>query len=406
MQMYQAYTDMPDAPNHWLLAAFMNLTIIQSYVYLIFKRKSFYIDKAELLNTFAPLVNIQLIILYFFAVFHKLNADFFNTEASCAVRFLILQNNYYNILPPDKIFLTINIYLTVFIEALIPLLLIFRRSRNWGILLGLVFHCILAYNPLNGFYDFSATVFALYLLFTSTSFSNQIYQLYQKFKRQKTALKRKLLQFKLRNLFFFAGSVGLLVALVHYYNREFEDYFRHLVWTGYSVSFIVIFMLAMRSGDASEKPKAFSFAHFSLMIIPVIVFVNGLCPYLGLKTESSYAMFSNLRTEGGITNHFIVPASTQIFDYQKDVIEIVSSSDPFLQRMAQEQKLLVYFQFRRYVRKSRVQQVSYKRNGVPATFDRSKASANDPMLRKENGMLEKIMQFRYFYKDGTQLCLH
>ncbi|MBC3539179.1 hypothetical protein ACFSC6_05675 [Rufibacter sediminis] len=406
MQMFQASLDMPGISNHWILTAFVNITILHAYVYLIIKRKSFYIDKVEFLNTFAPLVKIELIILYFYAVFHKLNAGFFDTEFSCAVRFILVQNNYYNILPSDKALLALNIYATLIIESIIPIMICIRKTRYWGLLLGLVFHFIIAYNPINGFYDFSSAVFALYFLFTSTTFSHKIQSLYNNFISRKVILKKHLLQFNLVNFALFAVSILFMLFLVYYYNKVFQDYFRHIVWTTYGLGFIIIFMLSMNVKEKNNETKTFSFAHYSLLFIPILVFLNGLCPYLGLKTESSYAMFSNLRTEAGISNHYIIPASAQIFDYQKDIVEIVSTSEYHLQNVAKADKLMTFFQFRRFVRTERPEFVTYKRNGVLKTFELSKATASHELYQKENYLLEKIMFYRYFNRNGVQECSH
>ncbi|TXK52115.1 hypothetical protein FVR03_02300 [Pontibacter qinzhouensis] len=406
MQMYQAYAELPVISNHWLITTFVNLTILQAFVYLIVKRRSFYIDKAELLDTFAPLVKMELIVLYFYAVFHKLNAGFFDTESSCAVEFLMLQNNYYNILPSSKTLLTLNIYATLLIETLIPVLIIIRRTRAWGILLGLLFHCVLAYNPINGFYDFSSMIFALYFLFTGTKFSNNVYAHYEKFLRRKINIKNQLLQFNLLNFVLFVFSVVCLLLLVHYYNKLFQDYFRHIVWTLYSLTYIVIFALSIRSAEKPDRSNSFTFAHYSLLLFPVLVFLNGLCPYLGLKTEASYAMFSNLRTEAGETNHYLVPASTQLFDYQKDVVEIKGSTDPELQQLAESGKLLTFFQFRTMVRNTMPVEITYVRNGEPQVFELHQASLSPELLQKDWFVLEKLMRFRTFYRNGYSPCSH
>ncbi|WP_207432125.1 hypothetical protein [Sabulibacter ruber] len=406
MQIFRVGLDLPGVSNHWLLTSFVNLTIIHSFLYLVIKRKTFYIDKVEFLETFAPLVKIEVIVLYFYAVFHKLNAGFFDTEFSCAVRFLLVQNNYYNILPSDKYLLTLNIYATLVIESLIPLLLLFRKTRYVGILVGLVFHFIIAYNPINGFYDFSSFVFALYFLFTSNSFSSKINTLYTKAIRRKVALKNQLLQFNLVNFTLFAFSIVFVMILVYVYNKAFQDYFRHILWTTYGLAFIIIFAMSMGTKEKKEEKNPFAISHYSLILIPLIVFLNGLCPYLGLKTESSYAMFSNLRTEDGISNHFIIPASVQVFDYQKDIVEVVSSSEYHLQHLADEKKLVPYFQFRRFVRMERPEYVKYIRNGKPYTFELSKASANHELFQKSNYFMEKVMYYRYYNKSGAQECRH
>ena len=348
LQLYHVYSSMPSVSNHWLLTALVNLTILHALVYLIIKRKTFYIDKVEFLETFAPLVKIELIILYFYAVFHKLNSGFFDTSGSCAVEFILQQNGYYNFMSSAKSLLTLNIYFTLLVETLIPVLICIRKTRYWGILLGLLFHCAIAYNPINGFYDFSSFVFAIYFLFTGTSFSDKISSIFRNFKSRKSHFKDKLLQFNLVNLAIFAVILAGSVAAIYIANKEFSDFFRHIIWTAYSGIFIIAFIMTMaaRKNDKQAESPSFSVAHYSLLLVPFLVFLNGLCPSLGLKTESSYAMFSNLRTEGGTTNHYIMPASLQLFDYQKDVVEIVSSTSPDLQSLADHENLIVFYRFK------------------------------------------------------------
>jgi hypothetical protein len=58
-------------------------------------------------------------------------------------------------------------------------------------------------------------------------------------------------------------------------------------------------------------------------LIPLLALVNGATSYLGLKTVANYSMFSNLRTEGGQTNHVLIPAG-QFFvaEYQNDLAHV------------------------------------------------------------------------------------
>ncbi len=408
LQLFDVYASMPGASNHWLLTALVNLTILHTLVYLIIKRKTFYIDKAEFIETFAPLVKIELIILYFYAVFHKLNAGFFDTEASCAVEFILHQNGYYKFMPSAKTLLTLNIYFTLAVETLIPVLICIRKTRYWGILLGLLFHCAIAYNPINGFYDFSSFVFALYFLFTSTSFTDKIHTLYSKFNSRKGVVKEKLLRFNLANLAIFGLILLGGVVLIYVSTKAFNDFFRHIVWTAYSLTFIIVFVLSMfsKGGEKNEKKRTFSVAHFSLLLIPLVVFLNGLCPYLGLKTETSYAMFSNLRTEGGVSNHFIMPASLQIFNYQKDVVEVLYSTSPELQKAADNERMLVFYNFKQFVMWNNPERVEYIRNGKRHVFEASKAQANDELLQQEPYLAAKLLSFRYFKKNGAQACAH
>jgi hypothetical protein len=66
--------------------------------------------------------------------------------------------------------------------------------------------------------------------------------------------------------------------------------------------------------------------------IPTLLFVNGLSPYLGIKNTLSYSMYSNLRTEADLSNHWIVPSSVQAFDNLRDLVQVIDSSDPDLQQ--------------------------------------------------------------------------
>jgi hypothetical protein len=159
--------------------------------------------------------------------------------------------------------------------------------------------------------------------------------------------------------------------------------------------------------EAENKtaPLSFSIPHLSFAILPVVVFLNGLSPYLGLKTENSYAMFSNLRTEGNISNHYIMPTSFQIFDFQKDMVEIVSSSDPRLQLLANENKLMVFFSFKNYVAQVRPERIEYIRNGQNHTFLLSSTDSGEPLL-KSNPILKKLLNFRTISKTEPQPCSH
>jgi hypothetical protein len=159
--------------------------------------------------------------------------------------------------------------------------------------------------------------------------------------------------------------------------------------------------------DVQSKTDTLSFSipHISFAILPIIVFLNGLSPYLGLKTENSYAMFSNLRTEGNISNHYIIPTSFQVFDFQKDLVEIVSSSDPTLQALAKESKLMVYFAFKNYVAQVKPETIEYIRNGQRHTFLLSSADAGEPLLRS-NPVLKKLLNFRTISKTEPQPCSH
>jgi hypothetical protein len=410
MQFIDLFYTMPGTSNHWLFTAFVNFTIVHALLYLIIKNKSFRVREDQLFDTFAPVVRIEVIILYFYAVFHKLNSGFFTPESSCATD--LLKAQHLDLLfPLSPELFAANAYFTILVEAIIPVFLCFRKTRNWGVLIGLIFHCILAYSSHNAFYDFSSMVFALYFLFISPRFSTHLSGLGRQartraslvFSSQGNVLGRLA---QLASLWLLGMAAIFIITKIL---PKAELYYLHIFWTGYSLLYIWIFARFMfaksKELQCSRPPLSFSLPHKSFLILPVVVFLNGLSPYLGLKTENSFAMFSNLRTEGNISNHYIIPASVQIFDFQKDMVEIVSSSDRYLQAQADKQMLLVYFDFKNYMVHNKPEKVEYIRNGQRHVFSLKEATPGEDLL-KRSVILEKLLRFRKVSKNGAQPCVH
>ncbi len=407
LQIFDAFYRMPFTTNHWIFTAFVNVTIFHSLIFLVIRQRSFQINSGDLLKTFAPLVRIELVVLYFFAVFHKLNAGFF-ADGSCATDLLRAQNldNFIS-LPPS--FYKLNAYLTILIESLIPLLLCFRKSRSIGIVLGLVFHCVLSYSSYNAFYDFSSMVFAVYFLFTVPELSVQIMNHLKEIKTRiiRSASPKRFSHSKLViRIAAFLFGLAIIYVLTKKLN-DFESVHLYFFWTVYSVLYLYIFIrnqfLIKQASQVESEPRHLQWSHWSLVLIPLIVFLNGTSPYLGLKTENSYAMFSNLKTEDGISNHYLVPASIQLFNYQKDVVDVVSSSDPNLQKIATANLSLVWFEFQNYLNDHHPTEVQYLRNGKLNVY-RKDDQATHPT--RSNYIIAKLMKFRSFNKEGAQPCSH
>ena len=68
-------------------------------------------------------------------------------------------------------------------------------------------------------------------------------------------------------------------------------------------------------------------------------------PYLGLKTETSFSMFSNLQTEESQWNHCFLPNWLRVFGYQDHLVTIIKTSIPILQKAILNDYQLVYTQF-------------------------------------------------------------
>jgi hypothetical protein len=142
--------------------------------------------------------------------------------------------------------------------------------------------------------------------------------------------------------------------------------------------------------------------------MPALLVLNGMSPYLGLKTETSFSMFSNLRTEGKQPNHLFVPSWIKLTALQDDLVEVSASDNRVLQDYANSKSLLPYFEFRRECSGIRGDfWVDYRRNGVRVHFDRTKNVSSDPALVKpQPWLLTKLLVFRPVDAGPHAHCSH
>jgi len=394
---------MPYVSNHWIFSGFVCLTLLASIFLQIAKEKSFDISRKALWKTFAPIIRIELIILYFFVVWHKLNYDFFNPAISCGTDLIkdTMGIGYLHV--PDAI-LHLNAYATVIIETLIPLMLIFRKTRSLGVLIGLLFHNVIAYNNHNGYYDFSSAIFAIYFLFITPAFSVYLRLAISKFLQFKDTVYRQLRTFNPVNVIMIIGIAIFSIGLIMGVEKFINDYVL-IFWTLFSVTYIAIYIKTLLSEkDNTDREKLFKVRYPLLLIIPVLLLVNGFSPYLGFKTENSFAMYSNLRTEAGLSNHFFMPADIQLFDYQKDLVEINATSDPVLLEYAEKQRLITFFDLNKRVSTAFPDYVSYTYKGENHDYV---AGQKDQMglEKRPHFILRKLLRFRTI-NSGINTCTH
>jgi hypothetical protein len=104
---------------------------------------------------------------------------------------------------------------------------------------------------------------------------------------------------------------------------------RNAAWLVFGVAILVFVAIFAREGTISGqitddlRPRYFAIGALSALFL-----VNGMLPFLGLKTGQTISMFSNLTTEGGESNHLLMARVPQLFGYQASLAEIVESEDP------------------------------------------------------------------------------
>jgi hypothetical protein len=162
-----------------------------------------------------------------------------------------------------------------------------------------------------------------------------------------------------------------------------------------------------QSEPAGEPSEAFFRPALSPMLIfPLLVTFNGMCPYLGLKTESAFAMYANLRTEGSVNNHLFMPR-LKLAGYQDDLVELVGSSDMELRQEARDGYGWTYFELRRKLSRVRNNSfwVTFKRNGVEQTL-RYATQKDDPAFGPLPWYERRLLYFRDVQLAGPQKCGH
>jgi hypothetical protein len=379
----------PRTPNHALFASAIAAAFLLSVAVVAWTRRRLPWDGAELLRVFGPPVRWSLLALYFFAAFHKLNADWFDPSVSCGAVFYARQREIFPFLPVSETLATLSIHASLAFEIAIPLLLAFSTTRHLGVLTGMVFHWILATNPLSGFYNFSSMLFAVYALFLSGGFVQSAADV----------IGRRALRAASWVLAAVFGGYAFIAqpffADTVLSSRDFANF----LWWVYGSSLLAAFftLLVLNRVLVAGHSQTLALSHRFLAVVPLLVVLNGAAPYLGLHTTATWAMFSNLRTEAGRSNHLLISARAQLFDYQRDVVQIVRSSDDYLQSAAR--RYIPYFEVRRNPDAS----VVYRRRNVEYRFDRA---ANDPAFSSVSPIAASFMVFRAVDRRLKQPCVH
>lgn len=294
---------------------------------------------------FAPVGRLSLFVLYFWVVVHKLNYDYLNPEVSCG--WVLYEESALFIKDMTGLSVPVQPWMrypcllgALLIESLIPLLLVFRQTRFAGLVLGGVFHLILSFHENMFILSFTLMMLAHYMLFTSHQGRAACAQWWQGSWLGKTLSSTRGLKLPLilsAVFVLYVLPVGLANAWqampqaeqILKLHDEISWRVARLAATGYAVLVLVLMIrfLWHRARWTDDRRYASCWPRpVLLMVLPIALFINGLSPYIGLKTHHAYAMFSNLRTENRFTNHLFMPATVRVGNYQDDLIFVIESN--------------------------------------------------------------------------------
>jgi hypothetical protein len=249
-------------------------------------------------------------VIYLFAGFHKLNADFFNTDVSCANDFLLRFATPEVADSLKEYGLAILLPLAAVIWELSGIFFLhLRRTQIWFLSMSACIHGFLMFYH---FADFGSLMLALFYLWIPSP------------------LLRPFAGTKAKSVFIFCFLIACLLPAEPLQFLKTETTF----------FFVGVFILAGFSTFYSHSIALKGFREISSgvqiwegsrqLILPTIITAFTLSPYFGLRTSGNLTMFSNLKTEGATSNHLLLSSNQfKVFALQDDQIKFVQINPTF-----------------------------------------------------------------------------
>lgn len=328
------WLEAPTLGNHWLLHGFLALVVALS----VLAARG---EPGPSIERVVPPARLLLLAFYSFAAFAKLNEDFFDPDASCAVFYLRESADSWGALElVDGLSSSAEVGVALVVagtELLIPLLLYLRRTRHVGVVVALCFHYVLAIDRTHQFFDFSAVLAVFFLLFLDPELRigilDRIHDLGRRLQRRWSSgpeLARLLL----------LGLVG--VASV--YAAGPDDWtdapgqLRQIgvvVWLLAGAALIILVVGAVgaeRRSHGLTARQSLTTADQPLWVLglPLLAVLNGLTPYLEIKSGTGWNMYSNLAVVDGESNHLVVPSGLALTGGHERLVRVTDTTEPSL----------------------------------------------------------------------------
>jgi hypothetical protein len=349
-----------------------------------------------------PALRWCVLAMYFWATVHKLNTDFLNPETSC-VRLLIYEPSHRALIfslfhPPDWM-VPAGIHATLVIEAVILILLCAHRTRWAGLLLAFGFHSFLSFGPRNGFYAFSVVIFPLLLAFVDPAWGARMDARIECLIWPRSGDWRGWLV---------RGVAVVVLGLLSVFSRKLGVSRVCPAWFTYNALFLTLVVsdwwVSGVSAIATRESQLFRIGGIGPACLAALFFLNGLSPYVGLKTETSFAMYSNLRTEGNRPNHLFIPGFLSVFPGQDDLVEVLDCPVPELGRLADRHLQLPFFQLCSELSTQPEASIMFRRGAevydLPRVGDRRDLLPEIPLWKR------RLFPFRALEPTGSQGCRH
>ncbi len=385
--------DMPEVGSHTLLVLVSGACVLAYVAWTSLPTRRLP-DPGALFERIAPFLRVQLLVVYAAAALAKMNSGFFDPDISCAVSLSTRIAWFDPSLLAGSWRVAPAIWGTVLVELALVVLLAVPRTRVLGLAVGGAFHAVLA---LAGNVPFSALALALYVVFLPADTAGRL--------RAVAAVRPALGRWARRaqraagSRAAFPVAVGCwLVAAVVFSLEPAAG--RVLISNGTRILLValmlgaaVVLALGLARGRPwNHPPGSLRLGHAVFAVGIGLLVANSLSPYLGLKTESSFTMFSNLHTEAGYWNHAFIPEAVRIFEPQDRLVRVTDSNDPALERRTRDGARMVRFELERYLRLHPGTRATYVTTG--ATGGTVRTTGSHLAAPWAVALLDRVAKFR------------
>jgi hypothetical protein len=460
----------PDVANHVNLILFCNIIMVVAMVHSFVRDRGRATDD-DYFEMIRPVLRATLILVYTLAGLDKLNRDFFNPEVSCAGSILgklawIMEKDVFGVpvalvLAAGGLFLVWKLVggaqfvssrlrasiliavlciggalfgalvimvgpqletLEVILKPTLVLLTAIMVS-SWELFGGLLLTvprfqlAILAFSltmhaalALVGFVDFGTLALSLLFAFVPSDYVRML--------TVPATLPFSGLRIRRVHIYFVINAVGGALSGV---DALIYPFFGSLLISGVFFDIaVLVFIWPILSAVFSPSRRPVwggvrilnSSMPRYMFVFLVALFLFGTTSYLGLRTAGNFSMFSNLRTEGNTSNHFLMRSNPiKIWGYQEDVVRVIEIDDDagdvvhHYQRPLRGYELPVV-EFRKWI-------YEWTEAGmtVPIKFEyrgeihSTKDIVNDPVWHTDKRNWEMmLMDFRPIQPGGSNQC--
>ncbi|MEI7992638.1 MAG: hypothetical protein WCH93_09435, partial [Actinomycetota bacterium] len=293
-----AWFEAPVMGNHWLVVTLISVAFLLTLVIGVVRSRSMRGNLVDVETALMPVARAVFFVFYTCTTLSKINRAFLNPVVSCATFFTdetARSLGWKSLDTAASPFWGRAIAIAVIvIELSVVALLIVRRTRVLGVFVAVLFHGVIGLDGAHSFADFSALVYALLLLFLPADFFVAVIDRFAKFAQVVGRIVRLICVAVLVLVLVLQG-----LTLSNTWAHAMVDV-RNVIWRLFSLGAALVmgWYLLRRSGigvDPSERASVLPTARW-VLVIPVIALLNGVTPYVGVKTAYSWNMYSNLVT--------------------------------------------------------------------------------------------------------------